>query len=219
MDIGPGSSVDLILQLDLLKEKIDVRRAIIYDVEGDEYILSQTTPPVRLSDMGKIASVTRLIPKGDGRIRWGFTGRLIDIIRNYRLSSSLEVLALCVRKTSRLEAHNLRMHYRVRPGASWSARIEIDLMPVNLIDVSLGGVLFSHGSGKVFEPGRPVQVTYTGADRKQHLIRSVVKRAWSTEGHTGLEFVAIQFIHMDRELERELGREIMELQRASLYKV
>jgi hypothetical protein len=31
--------------------------------------------------------------------------------------------------------------------------------------------------------------------------------------------VAVQFIQMDKELERELGREIMELQRASLYKV
>lgn len=221
MDIGPGSSVDLILQLDLLKDKIDVRRAIIYDVEGDEYILSQTTPLVRPSDMGKIASVTRLIPKGGQRLRWGFTATLIDIIRNYRLGSSLEVLALCVRKTSRLETHNLRMHYRVRPSANWSARIEVDLMPVNLIDISLGGVLFSHGSGKIFEPGRLIQVTYTGPDRKQHVIRSVVKRAWAAEEarHTGLEFVAVQFIQMDKELERELGREIMELQRASLYKV
>jgi hypothetical protein len=221
MDIGPGSSVDLILQLDLLKDRIDVRRAIIYDVEGDEYILSQTTPPVRPSDMGKIASVTRLIPKGGRRLRWGFTGTLIDIIRNYRLGSSLEVLALRVRKTSPLETHNLRMHYRVRPSASWSARIEVDLMQVNLLDISLGGVLFSHGSGKIFEPGRPVQVTYTGPDRKQHVIRSVVKRAWAAEEarHPGLEFVAIQFIQLDKELERELGREIMELQRASLYKV
>jgi hypothetical protein len=221
MDIGPGYSVDLILQLDLLKDKIDVRRAIIYDVEGDEYILSQTTPPVRPSDMGKIASVTRLIPKGGQRLRWGFTGTLIDIIRNYRLGSSLEVLALCVRKTSPLETHNLRMHYRVRPSASWSARIEVDLMPVNLIDISLGGVLFSHGSGKIFEPGRLVQVTYTGPDRKQQVIRSVVKRAWAAEEarRPGLEFVAVQFIQLDKELERELGREIMELQRASLYKV
>ena len=220
MDIGPGSSVDLILQLDLLKEKIDVRRAIIYDVEGDEYILSQTMPHVRPSDMGKIASVTRLIHKGDQPVRWGFSGTLIDIIRNYRLGSSNTVMALCVRKTSRIETHNLRMHYRVRPGANGSMRIAVDLRPVNLIDISLGGVLFSH-SGNAFGPGQQVQVTYTGPDGKQHGIRSIVKRAWSAgEGsHNGLTFVALQFTHLDKELERELGREIMELQRASPYKV
>jgi len=221
MDIGPGSSVDLILQLDLLKEKIDVRRAIIYDVEGDEYILSQTMPAIRPSDMGNIASVTRLIHKGDQPVRRGFSGTLIDFIRNYRLGSSDEVVALCVRKTSRIETHNLRMHYRVRPGANWSTRIAVDLMPVNLIDISLGGVLFSHSSGKTFEPGRQVQVTYTGPDRKPHTIRSIVKRAWSAgeTAHSGLEFVALQFTHLEMELERELGREIMELQRASLYKL
>jgi hypothetical protein len=221
MDIGPGSSVDLILQLDLLKEKIDVRRAIIYDVEGDEYILSQTMPAVRPSDMGKIASVTRLIHKSNQPVRWGFSGTLIDIIRNYRLGSSEEVLALCVRKTSRIETHNLRMHYRVRPGANWSMRIAVDLRPVNLIDISLGGVLFSHCNEKPFEPGQQVQVTYTGPDGGQHVIRSIVKRAWSAgeTGHNGLEFVALQFTHLEKELERELGREIMELQRASLYKV
>jgi hypothetical protein len=31
--------------------------------------------------------------------------------------------------------------------------------------------------------------------------------------------VALEFTHLDKELERELGREIMELQRASIYKV
>jgi hypothetical protein len=221
MDIGPGSSVELILQLDLLKEKIDVRRAIIYDVEGNEYILSQTMPAVRPSDMGKIASVTRLIHKGGQPARWGFSGILIDIIRNYRLGSSDEVIALCVRKTSPLEAHNLRMHYRVRPGTSWSARIAVDLMPVNLIDISLGGVQFSHSSGKPFEPGRQVQVTYTGPDGKQHVIQSIVKRAWSAREtrNTGLEFAALQFIHLEMALQRDLGREIMELQRASIHKV
>jgi hypothetical protein len=221
MDIGPGSSVELILQLDLLKEKIDVRRAIIYDVEGDEYILSQTTPAVRPSDMGKIASVTRLILKGDQPVRWGFTGTLIDIIRNYRLGSSEEVIALCVRKTSRIETHNLRMHYRVRPGANWSTRIAVDLMPVNLIDISLGGVLFSQSGAKSFEPGQEVQVTYTGPDGKQHMILSIVKRAWSAgeSSHNGLEFAALQFTHLEKEMERDLGREIMELQRASIYKV
>jgi hypothetical protein len=221
MDIGPGSSVELILQLDLLKEKIDVRRAILYDVEGDEYILSQTMPGVRPSDMGKIASVTRLIHKGDQPVRWGFTGTLIDIIRNYRLGSSEEIIALCIRKTSRIETHNLRMHYRVRPGANWSTRIKVDLRPVNLIDISLGGVLFSQSGAKSFEPGQQVQVTYTGPDGRPYMIRSIVKRAWSAgEGsHNGLTFVALQFTHLEKELERELGREIMELQRASIYKV
>ncbi len=221
MNIGPGSSVDLILQLDPLKEKIDVRRAIIYDVEGDEYILSQTVPPVRFSEIGKTAGVTRVIRQDGEPVRWGFSGTLFDIVRNYQLGSAREVLALCIRKTSRFETYNLRMHYRVRPGAEWSARIEVDLMPVNLIDISLGGALFTHSSGKTLKPGSQVQVTYTGINEIQHPIRAVVKRSWSPpESRTaGLEYVAVQFVGMDKDLARELGREIMEIQRGSIHKV
>jgi hypothetical protein len=221
MNISPGSNVELILEMDVLKEKIDVRRAIIHDVEGDRYILSQTTPPVRPSDIGKDARVTRLTRKGDHLHRWGFSGKLEEIIREYPLNPFRTVLALGIRKTSPFETYNLRMHYRVRPGSEWSARIEIDSMPVNLIDISIGGALFSHGDGNPFEYNRTVQVSYRGGDGTQHVIPAVVRRVWTPPDArcSGLEFVAIRFVQMKKELERELAREIMELQRASLYKV
>jgi hypothetical protein len=45
--MGPGHSVDLVLNMDLLKETIDVRKSLIYDVEGNLFILSQTTPSIK----------------------------------------------------------------------------------------------------------------------------------------------------------------------------
>jgi hypothetical protein len=221
MNIAPGANVELILEMDVLKEKIDVRRAILHDIEGERYILSQTTPPVRPSDIGKDARVTRLTRKGDQLHRWGFSGKLEEIIREYPLNASKTVLALCIRKTSPFETYNLRMHYRVRPGSEWSTRIEVDSMPVNLIDISIGGALFSHGAENPFEHNRTVQVTYTGSDGTRHLIPAVVRRAWIPHDarSSGLEFVAIRFTHLEKELERELAREIMEIQRGSLYKV
>ncbi|HET6491310.1 MAG TPA: PilZ domain-containing protein [Syntrophales bacterium] len=221
MNISPGSNVELILEMDVLKEKIEVRRAIIHDVEGDRYILSQTTPPVRPSDIGKVARVTRLTRKGDQLHRWGFSGKLEEIIREYPLNASRTVLALCIRKSSPFENYNLRMHYRVRPGSEWSKRIEVDSMPVNLIDISIGGALFSHGKGKPFEHNRTVEVSYTGSDGTRHGIPAVVRRAWipADARCSGLEFVAVRFTQLAKELERELAREIMELQRGSLYKV
>jgi hypothetical protein len=221
MNIAPGSNVEIILEMDVLKEKIDVRRAIIHDIEGDRYILSQTTPPVRPSDIGKDARVTRLTRKGDQLHRRGFSGKLEEILREYPLNASRTVPALCIRKTSAFETYNLRMHYRVRPGSEWSTRIEVDSMPVNLIDISIGGALFSHGIETPFEYNRAVQVTYTGSDGTRHPIPAVVRRVWTPHDArcSGLEFVALRFTHLDRELERELSREIMEIQRGSLYKV
>jgi len=221
MSIGPGSNVELVLEMDVLKEKIDVRRAIVHDVEGDRYILSQTTPPVRFSDVGKEARVTRLTRKGDQLHRRGFSGTLEEIIREYMLNSSKTVPALVIRRTSGFETYNLRMHYRVRPGSEWSTRIAVDSQAVNLIDLSIGGALFSHGIESPFEHNRPVEVTYTGSDGTRHAIPAVVRRVWTPPDArcNGIEFVAVRFTRLEKELERELAREIMELQRGALYKV
>ena len=94
-------------------------------------------------------------------------------------------------------------------------------MPVNLIDISLGGALFTHSKEKPIEYGQELQVMYTGNDGNRHIIPSMVKRVWAPleMRHTGLEYVAVQFMNMDKDLERELGREIMEIQRAAICKV
>lgn len=220
MNIGPGSNVEIILDLDPLKETIDVRRAIIHDVDGERYILSQTTPPARASHVGKDVRVTRLHREGDQLVRHGFRGRLTGIIRDYSLNSFRHAQALDVLKTSPFESYNLRMHYRVRPGSEWSTRVTIDFRPVNLLDISLGGALFSHGGQTPFVFGEAVQVAYRGEDGTRHLIGAVVKRVWEPrEGScAGLQCVAVRFTQMDKDLERELGREIMEIQRSSLCK-
>jgi hypothetical protein len=222
MDIHPGSSVDLILHLDPLKEEArSFRRATVYDAEGEQYILSQTTPPIRKSDLGKSVNITSLIRRGDLRVRCGFFGKLHDIISDYQLNSHKKVLALTVVRTSPIETYNLRLHYRVRPGKDWSRRIEVDSMPVNLIDISLGGTLFIHSNENPIEYGQEIQVAYTDNDGNRHIIPSTVKRVWTPleMRHTGIEYVAVQFMNMDKDLERELGREIIEIQRAAICKV
>ena len=222
MDIHPGSSVDLILHLDPLKEEArSFRRATVYDAEGNQYIISQTTPPIKISDLGKAVNISSLIRRGDQKVRCGFFGTLEDIISDYQLNSRQKVLALSIKKTSPIETYNLRLHYRVRAGKDWSKRIEVDSMPVNLIDISLGGTLFTHSKEKPLEYGQELQVMYTDNDGNRHIITSTVKRVWAPMEmrHTGLEYVAVQFMNMDKDLERELGREIMEIQRAAICKV
>ena len=221
MNIGPGSNVDLILDMDPVAEKIDVRRASVYDVEGESFTLSQTTPPIRLSDMGKDARLTRLMRRGNQLVRLGFSGKLSDIIRDYPLNDSRTVQALLMRKTSPFDTYNLRMHYRVRPGADWPGRIAVNGAAVSLLDISLGGALFCHGGENTFEHGRTIQVIYTDPNEGDHAIEAVVKRVWTPRDARGAgrECVAVKFLGLGKELERELGRELMELQRAALYKV
>jgi hypothetical protein len=86
--MGPGYSVDLVLNMDLLKETIDVRKSLIYDVEGNHFILSQTTPTIKKYDIGKFIHITHLKRQDDEYVRHGFSGKLIEAIKGYRLNSN-----------------------------------------------------------------------------------------------------------------------------------
>lgn len=222
MDIRPGSSVDLILHLDPLKEEAQsVRKATVYDAQGDQYTLSQTTPPIRRSDLGKSVNISSLVRRGDEKVRRGFFGKISEIMADYPLNSRQKVLALSVKRTSPVETYNLRLHYRVRPSKDWSKRIEVDSMPINLIDISLGGTLFSHSNENPIEYGQELHVMYTDNEGNRHVISSTVKRVWtpSEMKHVNLEYVAVQFRNLDKEVERDLGREIMEIQRAAICRI
>ena len=222
MKIGPGSSVDLVLHLDLLKETTEVRRAVIYDTEDNTYILSQTTPPLRRSSIGMIYYITHLTRQGEQHIRYGFEWKLIDLIKDYQLNSSQSVQASIFSRQSGLDTYDLRMHYRVKSGIDWVYTFSVESQPVKLLDISLGGALFSHSSKKRFVLGQAVQVTGQGSDGEQiPQIFAKVKRVWSQtvrSTQTGLEYVAVEFSARDVSLVRELGREILQIQRGAVYK-
>jgi hypothetical protein len=221
MRIGPGSSVDLVLHLDLLKETTEVRRAVIYDTEDNTYTLSQTNPPVRRSSIGMIYHITHLTRQGEQYVRYGFEGKLIDIIKDYRLNSYQSVQASIFRRQSGLDMYDLRVHYRVRPGVDWSYTFSLESRPVNLINISLGGALFSHSGKNKIEVGKTVQVMGQGTDGEQLPgILAKVKRVWASleSRQTDLEYVAVQFSTRDAGLVRELGREILQTQRGAAYK-
>jgi len=86
LSMGPGYSVDLVLNMDLLKDTIDVRKSIIYDVEGNNFVLSQTTPTIKKYDIGKFVHVTHLKRQGGEYVRHGFSGKLIETIKDYDLT-------------------------------------------------------------------------------------------------------------------------------------
>ena len=221
MEIAPGAAVDLIFDEDLLKERIDVRRSLIYDVEEDRYTLSQTMPPVRISDAGKHVILTCLFRRGSQLTREGFSGVLVQTISEYRLNAvARPVRAFILKKTSEVEAYNLRMHYRVRPDREWAKRVKFDSLNASLIDISIGGALFSHTGKKGLDFGTSIHVTYQTPDGKDYTIPAKIKRLWhpGEQQDPNLEWVAVQFVMMDMELKRELGREIMEIQRSSRVK-
>jgi hypothetical protein len=218
--MGPGHSVDLVLNMDLLKETIDVRKSLIYDVEGNLFILSQTTPSIKKYDIGKFVRITHLKRQGDQYVRHGFLGKLLEAIKEFRLQSNQLVQALRIKKLSGIEAYDLRMHYRLRPGVDWPFIFEIASQPAKILDVSLGGASFCLDCKKDYEPAQTINLSCSKADGEKHSILAKIKRVWhpANLAKSDVKCVAVQFLRKDMNLSKELEREILQVQRGAMYR-
>lgn len=220
LNIRPGLGVDCIVNIDLIKETIDVRRAIIYDLESDRYILSQTTPTLKSYNLGKRIFITYLSRQQNQFIRFGFSGRVLDIVRDYPLSSSQTVNAVIIKKNSGFDSYDLRMHYRLKPGADCPFSLEMDSHSIHLLNISLGGALFSHNNARPMEPSQLITVIYRDEEGIKYPIMAKIKRVSpsSSIGIGNLEYVAVQFTNRGIELSRSLSLALLQAQRAALYK-
>jgi hypothetical protein len=218
--MGPGYSVDLVLNMDLLKETVDIRKSLIYDVEGNYFILSQTTPTIKKYDIGKFIHITHLKEQGNQYVRHGFSGKLIEAIKDYHLNSNQAVPALRIKKLSGIEDYDLRMYYRLRPGADWPFIFEIAAQPAQVLDVSLGGASFSLNSKRDYEPAQTIDLICSDTNGERHSILAKIKRVWhpANLAKSDVKFVAVQFLRKDMSLNKELEREILQVQRGALYK-
>lgn len=218
--MGPGHSVDLVLNMDLLKETIDVRKSLIYDVEENQLIISQTTPSIRKYDIGKFIHVTHLKRQGDQYVRHGFGGRMIEAIEGYNLNSNQSVQAFRVKKLSGIEPYDLRMHYRLRPGADWPFTFEIASQPAQVLDISLGGASFTVNAKRDYEPAQTISLNCSRAGGERHSILAKIKRVWQPANlsTSDLKYVAVQFLWKDISLNKELEKEVLQVQRGAMYK-
>lgn len=215
----PGMSVDVIVTTDFLTDKIEIRRAIVYDVAGSHFILSQTTPLMRQPLIGKDVDVAFVFKTEDNlRARFRFTAKVVDIMEKYEISSSEKVPAVILEQTSDPVNANLRQHYRVRAKATEEPILFLEGRKVNLLDVSLGGAQFSHDKHHAIQTGALVKMTMT-LDRKLFPIDGKVLRAWTPPSSWEWQFVAVDFLTKDRELDYLLGRRIMMLEREYLTKL
>ena len=53
MEIKPGLSIKIVLNIDHIKETTDVRNSLIFDVIEKKLIIAQTYPPILKSKIGK----------------------------------------------------------------------------------------------------------------------------------------------------------------------
>ncbi len=217
--IKPGLNVNIIFTQDLDKEIVDVRASVIYDVIGKDITLSQTSPPCMQRHIGKYISVTYLIREKEKTTRHGFEGKVVNVIKEYNLSSSNVVSAILVKRYSGINVFDLRMFFRVRTKSDdTSLSLDVATQKVNILDISMGGVMFCRKSDHLTEAGKIQKVSLFVGGQSFEMDGKTI-RAWfpSNAGmQSDLEYVRLQFLDMDKQCGRLLSEKLFAIQREIL---
>ncbi|MBW1677104.1 MAG: PilZ domain-containing protein [Deltaproteobacteria bacterium] len=219
MNISPGSNVDIVLDFDWSEETIDVRSATVYDLDDQRIILSQTSPPIGTHSIGKRVNVTYLVREKDGPARYCITGRLAEIVRDYRLSGSGTAEALVIIQEPSRERFNLRLFYRLEPPTDSGIVLFLNEEKVNIIDISIGGAKFTHRKDQPVKPKKILKLILQ-VDEESFDVKAQVVRIFPVSGRMAkkLESVAVQFLNLDRGMIDLLSKKIRDIEREMRYR-
>jgi len=218
--LRPGSKADIVVEIDYKKEKIDVRRSLIYDIIDENIILSQTTPPVTSHYIDRKVMVTYLIRVDNEQVRYGFEGTVSGIIRDYRLTSSESVSAFIVTKQNNPVQFNVRMHFRVKPGIDSGLSLSIAGEKMTIVDISIGGAKVTHRSISNIEARSHVEAVLT-IDGEEFPVDALILRLWQTVASKrtpAIEFIVMKFLTLDSGIESTLAKKIREIERQNRLK-
>jgi hypothetical protein len=138
--------IDLILDVDLINDRIDVRNGSVYDITDQNIIISETDPRMSPSMSGREVEVTfvGMEPVSGEVLRWGWSGK-INRLGDYQFSPTEKVKAIYISapRPGEISETNARMDYRLTIVSN--DHISIQTHPsfgrVVLFDFSAGGVL------------------------------------------------------------------------------
>lgn len=220
MEIKPGLTVNIIINIDYRKEIVETKNSIIHDIIENKIIVDQPNPAISRTHIGEDIFVTYL-EKDQGKFtRYGFLAKIIDFIKDYELASQQTTQAIELRKLGRPEPYNLRMFYRLEPPGNCGIDIFVNGNRVTIMDISIGGASFSHNKTHHFKDKEEIKIVLVVGERI-YQIESRVVRIHEPENERvkkSLEFVSIQFINLDGHIKNDLGRKIRDIEREIRYK-
>jgi hypothetical protein len=215
MEIKPGLSIKIVLNVDHVKETTDVRSSLIYDVIEKKLIIAQTQPPILKSKTNKSVIVTYLAKEKANPVRYGFDATILELYDDYELSTGNATQAAILLRKSDPAEYNLRFFFRVEPPSDSGLGLLVYRKPVNIIDIPIGGAKISHDRTLKFESGKIMTISLS-IDDDSFELNAFVIRTWEpqeTRMAKNLEFVALEFIETSMHFKNILGRKILDIQR------
>lgn len=209
---------DVIVYRDRYDETTDIRRAVVFDINDEVMIFSQMNPPLKAAQRGKIMEVTFLDRRKSAPLRLGFAARFSDIAKNYRLASEERVTVVKLQSMTapqELVVYDLRMFYRIKPGAGSGIEVKIAGRPVLLIDFSIGGLCFADRPSDKLKIKDLLTLLLT-IDGETYLAKARMVRRFRRSTLRLMDYVCVQFVQPDKRLKHQLGRKSLEIERKLL---
>ncbi len=219
--LWPQRQIDLIVSVDFIREKIDVRATVIYDVNEPQkrIAIAQTSPPILKSMVGREVEATMLIKQGrdETRKRVGYQTKILDFMPEYKLREGAPEQALAIGFPAKpLRDTSVRLHYRVYPSKAHEISVTVngESNQVNLLDLSLGGLLVSYGGRNEYRPGQRLSLVLTIQNTAIPIIGEAI-RIFDREG-SKLLFVGIKFTEIETPSARIIQETVSKIMREDL---
>ena len=220
MEIKPGTNLNIIVNIDHMREIVDVKNSVLHDISGRTLVIAQTDPPISRMHTGKELYLTFLEKRKGETKRYGFTVKVIEFIKEYELSTTLKVQAVVLKRVSEPEEYNLRMFFRLEPPGNCGIEMYIEGKKLNILDISIGGAKLSHDRIYPFQVNETATMTIE-MDGDKQAVEAMVLRVWQPEDEKmkkSLAFLSVQFIDLDAQFRNNLARKIRDIERDMRYK-
>ncbi len=190
-----GASVDIVFENEIMKSNAHYLKAVVYDYEKDLITISQTSPALNRTFLDRRILVTFLVHIERRVLRFGFPARLIDHITNYQI-------------------------FRVRIPSESDLSLFFKEEKVNLMDISIGGAQFTYPKRYLFQSGDLVTCTLiigTAIFNVNAKVRSV-RTSSAPAANKSLQYVAVEFNHDNKQMDAQLSKAILDIERDLLSK-
>lgn len=209
--------VELIVDLDWSTDTLDVRSSVIQEIDPKGRLaLSQTSPPLLHSQIGKRIELTFLsqYPSqlGSRWLRVGYHTPLLAIIDDYQLGPDFTETVLVFDSPRKLLASTARISPRMEPTPDMDLTLRLwpDGQQVTLLDLSAGGVRFSHPSWMEFAAGTRLDVALCTTNATIPVRGRVLRNA---ELNSRTTATVLQFRDLDRHTADMVHRLLTEMAR------
>jgi hypothetical protein len=213
-----GTRIDIVFENEINKSNAHYMKALVYDYENKDIIISQTSPALSRHFLNRRIMVTFLANVKNRVLRFGFTARLTDLMTNYKISSDKIVEALVLKQLEDIEQVEFRMNFRVKPPSQSTVSLFFQEEKINLIDISIGGAKFTYPKSHLFLQGDTIKlkliIDATVFDLKAKVRNVVLPHEFSA--NKTLQFVGVEFEHDNRQFASVLGRAIIGIERQML---